>query len=239
MSSCLVTSRSAKGAVDWRESVLFSNLNPTQLARIERTMSRHRLGDREILFQMFQKAERFFLVERGMIKLYRLSSSGAEKVLEIVQAGEDFGSALMFLGEPAYPANAEAIKASEVLSFDNRTFMAILRESPETCFKLLGNLSLRLHSQVAEIDGLCLQNAPCRLINYLLDQVDPKSQGEVEVRLNAPKHVIASRISVKPETFSRLLKSLSKKGLIRVEHKTIRIPSVAALQDQLTTCDRG
>jgi CRP-like cAMP-binding protein len=44
--------------------------------------------------------------------------------------------------------------------------------------------------------------------------------------------VIASRLSIQPESFSRILRNMQKSGLIKVEGSTIHIANVEALGTQ-------
>jgi len=88
---------------------LLRPLSRDQLERIARHAVRFYLGDGESLFQQGDTAERFYLVTKGQIKLYRLSPEGNEKVIEIVTPGQTFAEALMFLNRPHYPVGATAI----------------------------------------------------------------------------------------------------------------------------------
>ncbi|RLA20104.1 MAG: Crp/Fnr family transcriptional regulator, partial [Gammaproteobacteria bacterium] len=47
---------------------------------------------------------------------------------------------------------------------------------------------------------------------------------------DTPKTVIASRLSVRPETFSRILKQLIQEHLIKVEGKNIEILDIDGLK---------
>ncbi|MBE9561336.1 MAG: winged helix-turn-helix domain-containing protein [Proteobacteria bacterium] len=89
-------------------------------------------------------------------------------------------------------------------------------------------MSQRLHMWINEIDQLTLQSATYRLINYLLYQV-PDGNNSYKIEFLIPKHVIASRLSIQPETFSRILNSLNKAELIRVDARTIYIDNVDRL----------
>lgn len=213
-----------------RQIYLFAELNEQQLARVKQGMRTVRLDAGERLFDHGRQADRFYFVRAGQIKLFRLSAGGIEKVIEIMRPGQTFAEAVMFMESHSYPVNAEAIEESRLWSFDNRGFLQILRESGDTCFRLMAGMSQRLHQRLTEIDHLTLQNATFRFVNYLLREIDGTPQTEADVRLGIPKSVLASRLSIQPETFSRILHNLSREGLISVEGKTIHVHDAHRLQ---------
>lgn len=220
-----------------RRNYLFAILTDAQMQRILQSMRVITLGVNETLFTSQHRAERFFLLDKGMIKLSRLSARGMEKVMEIVQPGEVFATAVMFMAIPHYPVSANAVRASEILAIDNATYLEILRESPDACFRVMGDMSRRLRCKVNQIDNLCLQSATYRLVRYLLEHLEGQEPRTDQVVLLAPKHVIASSLSIQPETFSRILHLLSKKELIMVDKRVIRIPCEADLQDYADSCE--
>jgi len=65
-----------------------------------------------------------------------------------------------------------------------------------------GDLSLRLRALVDEITTLSLQTGSCRVASYLLENAP---ENEDTFKLEIAKGVIAARLSIKPETFSRIL----------------------------------
>jgi CRP-like cAMP-binding protein len=83
---------------------------------------------------------------------------------------------------------------------------------------------------VKELDKQTLHNASFRVIDYFLSQVDTNAENEFKLRLTVPKRDIASRLSIKPETFSRALKSLEQKSLIEVKEKKIILNNVSQLR---------
>lgn len=213
-----------------REHALFTALTDDQLARAEQHASFIQLDAGEHLFEQGQRADRFFLVRSGQLKLYRLSPSGHEKVIEIVRPGQTFAEAVMFMDIKDYPVNAEAVSPAEVVAFSNRVFLGILQESQETCLQMLGDMSVRLRQLLAEIDALTLQNATLRLVNYLLYEIPEGAEESAEINLPAPKNIIASRLSVQPETLSRILHNLSDAGLINVKGLHITVNDIDGLR---------
>lgn len=213
-----------------RETPLFAALEDHQFSNMLEGMHILLLQPGEIVFKQGQHAQHFFLVYEGQVKLYRLSMEGHEKVIEIIQPKQTFAEAVMFMQWQSYPVNAEAVTESLVLRFNNESLLQLLRESTETCFRLIAQLSMRLHHWLNEIDNLTLQNATYRLIGFLQQQIPEPAPEAVEITLDIPKHVLASRLSIQPETLSRLLKNLSQEGILNVEGKVLTIKDIKRLK---------
>ena len=188
---------------------------------------RLRLDDGEDLFRQGDPALRFYLLLRGHMKLYRLSPEGNEKVIEIVTPGSTFAEALMFLRRPHYPVSATAVGTVDLVSLDAMDFHAMLSGSVETCLLLLGDMSRRLRGLIGEIDDLSLHSATCRVAGYLARRAQQEGNA---FDLGVPKQVIASRLSVQPETLSRTLRSLGEAGVIRVEGGRVEVLDRPALE---------
>lgn len=211
---------------DLKKAPLLSALSQAQLERVIQHARQVTLETEQLLFRQGDPAERFYLVLRGQIQLFRLSPGGAEKVIELVSPGQTFAEALMFLNAPRYPVNAAALSPAELISLDARDFALMLRDSVDTCFLLLGALSQRLRGLIGEIDNLTLHSATGRLARYLLASIPA---GQQALRLEVRKGVLASRLSIQPETFSRVLKELSQRGIIAVKGSEVIILDRSAL----------
>lgn len=213
-----------------RQNHLFASLTDDQLTRLLDTISIRTLHEGEHLFERNQEAKQFFLVSYGQIKLYRISPNGIEKVIEMIEPGQSFAEAIMFMEHKTYPVNADALINSEVFVFDNRIFLNILRESMDTCFQMMATMSMRLRGRLNDIEAISLQNAKLRFVNYLLDLLPVDSEEHPDVRLSAPKAVVASRLSIQPESFSRILNNLAQAGLISVKGPIIHIHDLQGLR---------
>ncbi len=213
-----------------RQLYLFAGLTDQELAQIKQGIRQIKLQEGEYLFKHGQQAERFFMLKEGHIKLLRLSFDGGEKVFEVISPGQTFAEAIMFMPNAIYPVTAQAINNSLLLGFENKALIEILKKSSDTCFQIMFHMSKRLHMWINEIDHLTLQNATYRLLNYLLYQIPEEHKKAYEINFQIPKHVIASRLSMTPETFSRILKCLNKEGLIKVKGKMIQIPNIDRLR---------
>jgi len=212
---------------------LFAQLDSNQLDRVAQRAARIRIAEGESVFEQGDPFERFYLVVSGQIKLYRLSPAGNEKVIEVISQGSTFAEALMFLDRPRYPVGAQALSTSELISIDARDFADMLKDSVETCFLLLGDMSQRLRGLLREIDELSLHSATCRLAAALL-QIAPEAGHSFELPI--AKQVLASRLSITPETLSRIIKNLTGRRIIAVTGSKVEILDRDALQIAADVC---
>jgi CRP-like cAMP-binding protein len=207
---------------------LFASMEDAQIEDMLAGMRVVPLEAGAFLFRQGDPAQRFFVLESGVVKLFRLSPDGDEKVIEVIKAGESFAEAVMFMEANRYPVNAQTLAESRALAFENRRFYHWVKTDSALALRLLGSLSRRMHALVKEIDELTLHNAGYRLVNYLLNEAGEDSDGDIT--LSAPKQVVASRLAIKPETLSRIMARLRGEGLIEVEGNHIRLIDREALR---------
>ena len=215
---------------------LLAKLSSEQLDDVAMHAVRLKLSVGETLFEAGDRADRFFLVVHGQIKLSRLSPDGNEKVIEIIVGGHTFAEALMFQEKPHYPVSASALVDAELISFDSASFARMLRGSVDTCFLLLADLSQRLRGLIKEIDDISLQSGACRVAAFLLTRAPGDT---LSFRLDIPKGIIASRLSLKPETLSRIIRRMQDDNILSVSRDMITIMDKPALQDIAEVCDSG
>lgn len=213
-----------------RRVPLLSELEEEQLSRMRDTRRTLRLGAGETVFHMGEQSSHFYYLDEGAIKLFRVSPAGQEKIVEIIRPGQTFAEAVMFFARPIYPVNAEALEPTVLTAFDSTVFTGMLRESPDLCIRLLGTLSMRLHHRVNEIDALSLQNSMLRVVNFLLSRI-PEGSGNNVIELEAAKKIIAARLSIQPETFSRVLHALTEARAISVDGRRIIVEDEKTLRE--------
>ena len=209
---------------------LFEAFDVQQLDCILKCSKKITLPAKKSLFERGAPASNFYYLKSGQIKLFCLSAEGYEKVIEIIYPSQTFAEAIMFMPKQVYPVCAETSQDSELYSFDMKQFRGLLEGSKETCFRLLATMGRQLHDKINDINNLTLHNATYRLVVYLLDQLPEGAMALSSIHLGATKIVIASRLSIQPETFSRILLRMSKQGLIEVHGNDITLLDVEGLR---------
>ncbi len=217
-----------------RQCVLLQPLGVEDFDEIIQESHAVQLTESSILFEQDAELTDIYLLISGSVKLQRLAPNGDEKVIEIIRPGQTFAEAVLFFGGSRYPVSAVTVSPSIVVGINAGTYLELLHTSNSLCLHLLGNLSQRLHWMVNEMDRLTLHNATFRLVDYLLSHIPEDRNDRAGVSLAAPKHVIASRLSIKPETLSRTLKALSKQGLINLEGSEIELLDIEKLRQLIS-----
>jgi len=197
---------------------LFNGLSPEELGRIARSTKEIHAGKGDVLFRKGDPCDGFHLLVYGQVKLAMTSIQGNEKVVAIVGPGQSFGEALMFMDSP-YIVFAQALVDSLLLHILKATIYEELQHDPKLCHKMLAGMAMRLHELMGDVEAYSLHSGTQRIIGYLLREIsaDDQNSNSVAVKLPASKGVIASRLNLTQEHFSRILHELSSAGMIAVE----------------------
>ncbi len=233
---------------------LFSSVNADDLQRLAEMGCQLRRFERgRLLFRAGQECHEFHVTVLGQVKLFAVSPAGAEKVIELCGPGHSFAEAVMFMGAP-YAVSAQALTETLLLTIDKSPIISLIYSNHEFALRMLAGLSRRMHMLIQDVKGYTLYSGVQRVIGYLMGEhmcersrarvpqmaasaaaSGAQADEPVEVVLPVSKAAIASRLSLTPEYFSRVLSELESAGLIEVQRRTIRIldmERLAAYQPQ-------
>lgn len=226
------TNQPSKIQAIFSHSPLFREISTDEIERIARASREIHAPKGTILFQKGDQANGFYLVVYGQLKLTFLSQTGAEKIVEIISAGQTFGEAVMFLERP-YPVYAQTLTDSLLLHVSKLAVFEEIERNKSFALKMLAGLSIRLHGLVHDVAAYSLDTGTQRLIGFLLSQKGLGTRSgntSLTVKLPAGKAVIASRLNITPETFSRMLHDLASNGLIEIKGRDITILDIDLLR---------
>lgn len=209
---------------------LFKEMSPEEIEHIAQGCREVHVTRGEILFQRGDQPHGFYVLVHGQVKLAFSSPQGIEKVVNLVSAGKTFGEAVMFMNTP-YPVYSQALVDSLLLHISKAVVFDGIDQHSGFCRKMLAGLSSRLHGLIADVEAYSLRSCTQRVIGYLLqhDVYADKPSTDLTVNLPASKTVIASRLNISPETFSRVLHDLTAAGLISVKGKDVHIHNIEKL----------
>lgn len=199
---------------------MFRHVAAAHLRKLARHAELRRVAKNTLLYERGDPATGCYALVYGLVKLSLRAPGGAEKVLRLVGAGETFAESVMFHEQPQ-PVTALVLADSQLVFLPAKALFDLLDHDRRFVRTLLAGLSQRIHTLIADIEAYTLNTGTQRIAAYLHSLAVASDPAAAHVRLPANKTVIASRLGVTKETFSRLLHELSTQGLIEVRQREI------------------
>lgn len=206
---------------------LFQQLSDTELDELAAATTQIHAPRGTVLFKQGDPCLGFHTICYGQVKLMLISPSGDEKVARLIRSGGSFGEALMFMDRP-YIVTAQALEDTLLLHVGKAGLFAAMDRHPQLARKMIASLSQRLYTLMSDVESYSMRSGAQRVIGYFLkgDESDPAHR----FRLSTSKAVIASRLNLTPEHFSRILRELTDQNLISVEGRDITILDMERLR---------
>jgi CRP/FNR family transcriptional regulator len=206
------------------QCALFEGIAESDRAALLAIAIERHLGKRAALFSEGERAEGFYLVLSGSVKVFKISPDGKEHILHIFGSGEPVGEVPVFSGTE-FPAFAETLEKSDLLYFPRSRFLELASRKPQILLNMLATLSMRLRSFAQKIEQLSLKEVASRLSEVLLEMAGGSSGEDVQdaAELRITKAQLASQIGTTPETLSRTFKKMTRLGLIQVESRRVQL----------------
>ena len=207
---------------------LFEAFTDKDLKLLEAALRVRNVRKGETIFSEGTPANAFFIVARGSVKIYKVSSDGKEHTLHIHLPGDPVAEAAIF-DSMTYPASCAALEDSTMIEVFRKEFINFLKTHPELALKIMSGYSRRLRQFVAKLEELSLKDIKARLAGYLLENSFIEV-GQTVCRLSYSKRELASLLGTIPETLSRALSFLKQKKLIIEKGNIIHIPDPEKLK---------
>ncbi len=207
---------------------LFRGLSDSQRTDLMQQASIVHAAKGKTLYVHQEEASSFYIVSQGWIKLFRETLDGNEAVIDILNDGHIFGETSMF-GNGSYSSSAQAVEDTTLIRLPISSLRQIIEAEPKVALNLLDSMSRFRQQQERELEHRSLQNAPQRIGCFLLRLCGTEMPDEVTLHLPYDKTLLAARLGMKPETFSRALAKLRSETGISINGAAIHISNVRHL----------
>ncbi len=205
---------------------LFSQLDDDELEKIRKLcVTQHYVKDRIILIEE-EAGNTLFLIQKGRVKVSRISDDGREVILSILEPGDFFGELSLIDGK-ARSASVTAIEDSEVLILRRGDFLGLLADYPQISISLMKELAGRIRKSDTQIKSLSLQDAMGRVASSLIMLAEDHGRtrkNEVVIPKIPLQQDLANMAGTSRETISRVFRYLEDEQLIKRTGRKITIP---------------
>lgn len=211
-----------------REILLFSKCSDKFFKDLATQASSQVYNKGKVLFLHEDEARHFYYIKTGWVKLFRETLDGTQAVVDIFNQGHIFGDTSIFEND-LYPYSAEIVEKAEIITLPLAPLKSEIENNSQFAFDMLGSMAKYRRQQDREIEHRSIQNASQRIGCFLLRLIRQTENGQIEIHLPYDKMLVASRLGMQPETFSRALKKLQNETGITVKGATITLDSIDQL----------
>lgn len=206
---------------------IFNYLEDEQLYEIMEVVRGVSYKKGEILYHPGDPSDALYIVNRGKIKIYRLSESGKEQMIRMLHPG-DFTGELALFQQSVHEAYAEAIVDTEICQIRRDDLQRLLLTYPTISLKILKEFANRLEGSEKQTTRFATEKVETRIALFLAEYAD--DQAKTVVTLPMSKKDLASYLGTTPETLSRKLTEFEEQGLIEQKgQRKIKINDLDAL----------
>jgi CRP-like cAMP-binding protein len=203
---------------------LFAGLAPPLLERLAAASRILDLPGQSRVFEPDEPIRCVHVLLSGSVKHCAPLGDGAEKVLALVGPGEPLALEEAVCAQ-THASFAQTLRPSSLLAIPAAELIKSAENHAALGWRLLEIVSRRLYATEFEVVSHHSMSSTQRVLDYLLRLAGDRRAiaGETTVELDANKSLIAARLDMTPETFSRTLRKLSTDGLVVVNGRSIHI----------------
>ena len=200
-----------------RDAKFFGGLSEAACKQLAELSQRRTIEKRDLLFMEGSEGKAIYLLTSGSLQLVKTNLEGKETVIKTVKEGELFAEVILF-EKPRYPVTAIARTDIEVIELPRAGFLKLLDER-DFRKDFMAMLMAKQRYLAERIQQLTSMDVEARFVEFLRDHYGTKQP----ITPDLSKKDIASAIGATPETFSRLLQRLEKRGDFRWKGKSIEV----------------
>jgi CRP/FNR family transcriptional regulator, dissimilatory nitrate respiration regulator len=184
----------------------------------------------QMLFSHGDPVTHFYLILSGTFQLFRANADGQEKTVEVLKTGQTMCEGEILDSCRAHRVNAVAVEDSAIMEFPVGWLRDTAKQHSAFALNLLSLISNQAHMAEVEAEHQATMSA-AQLVACFLQRLcvlygfDPKG-----FELPYSKTLIASRLGMELETFSRTLNKLKEHG-ITVDGSKVMITDLERIEE--------
>jgi len=195
---------------------IFRNVAPGIMEQLRRRSQRKTLQKGELLFNLGDPSDAFYVIASGRIRIWTVSAAGVEVTLNVQVAGAVFGEIGMLDGS-VRTAGASAMAPTELISISRKSFFDALDQDPQLAHNVIELLCRRLRWTTARVEDAVLRPAPQRLARILAHLTQDHSRATPrgrEITIKLTQGELAQWTAMSRESLNKLLNRWIDDGVV-------------------------
>ena len=206
---------------------IFQDMAPEELKEIQESISMITCPAGKIFYSPNQYGEVIFILKKGKVQIYKMSSEGRKLVLETLGPGTMFGE-MSLVGTGLYDAFAEAMEDALICVMNRRDVEKLIQSKPKIAIQLLDSMARRLRKSEERLEQTLFHEVPSRLASLLLRL---RSENGTDT-IRTTHEELADHLGGYRETVTTALNNLKKERMVSLGRKRVEITDVEGLQER-------
>jgi len=210
----------------------FNNLKPSDLLRIINSGRLKKYRKDAFIYQQGDPSAGMYVLFSGKVHICNYNCDGQIQVFSIIEPVIMFNELAAIDGGPN-PATAIAVKDCLTWNIDYEAFESLVKQYPDPTVGLamMRVLADRTRNLITLCGDLSFRSVLSRCIKLILELSDNGTK--IIDRSEFPLADLSARVATAPESVSRSLSWLDKRGLISCDRNQIAVQNAAALLDMV------
>jgi CRP/FNR family transcriptional regulator len=226
---------------------LFFKVSDKELEEVASISSIRKLKKGEIIFLEKDEYTGFFCIIEGIVKIYKVTSEGKERIIHIIYNNDTFGEVPVFenyeriiKNNAKYPANAMSLcDGTRIIHIPAKSFYELMKTHHGLCIGMLSGLSKKLRIMQTQVMNVKSQDVTKRLVYYILSEYNSRNSVKFQqtkktikntFKLSISKIDLSSYLGATLETVSRIFRKLQSEKFITIKGKNITITDSEGLK---------
>jgi CRP/FNR family transcriptional regulator, cyclic AMP receptor protein len=214
---------------------LFQDLSQSELETIAPLFIERKYKKGTILFFEGDLGEEFFLIQTGVVKIYRIDNA-KEIILALFRDGDFFGEMALMQKGLTRSATAETLEAGSIYSLVRSEFYQFMERSPKLCLKLLDVTMERLrkaNEQIYDLTFLDVRTRTIKTIYRLSEEYGIVKPNGILINVKLTHQQLANMVGTVRESVTKVLQELQEDGTITIDKKFIFIRNMDGLKKMI------
>ncbi len=204
---------------------IFQDLSNAEMSEMDRTTTMSTCRKGKIFYRPQDTTEVLFILKKGRVQLYRLSSEGKKLVVASIGSGTIFGE-MAVIGQGMQNAFAEAAEDCLLCIMSRYDVERLILNKPAVALRIMGLMAERLSQAEAQLEDMAFKSIPTRLASLLMRLQEDQGQ-----KIYGYTHQdLAEAIGTYRETTTQILNQFKAQKLIAIARKRIDILDPEGLQ---------
>ncbi len=193
---------------------MFADLSQEEHKQILQMIVLRRFNRNNLIIFEDDVGNSLFVINKGRVKISRISADGSEAILAILGQGDFFGELSVIDGQ-GRSASVTSIDDVELLMLRRNDFLQLMEKVPRIAITLLKELAGRIRKSDTHIRSLSLLDARGRIATTLIrlaEDIGLIRAGKVTIPELPLQRDLASIAGTSRETISRVLRKFDDEG---------------------------